>query len=268
MPITAYGPTAGALDASAPHWIRVRAFDSFEPGRAILTQIYKGPYSELSAAVAYLRSVSYESSASPTIRPQASPDSSVATITFEQFISTGWLPKAHEVRPPSWEIHPVRQEAPLRKVFMTPTADHGFGADPLLIMEIDTAIAGGGSVVGLPALEDDYQTLRLQGVDSFAFTSYNLRACSFFDYEWNRPDLSAEYALANNAMSWADCNAPAYLTEPKINAPGETGSGLALSWLYLGPQPQFNGRHAVVCREWLGALSWSQRLYGGGTGTP
>ena len=272
--------TSGTITGTA--WKRVRTWTTWASAEQIITDVYKGPYSQLSTAYAWL----FSNVLARSITPNVSDGSAVASINVVKAPTTwswgaaGEQPIPGEVREPMYEVYPVTQSLDIRTMFLIS------GVSPKEIETIDKAIRDGTcadlDVTGYLSATQQYRIWRMHGVEQFERTSYNLRIQRFFGNVTKLPiALTTDYGNTQNVFAWASIltlgNAvPSFVKEPKTtgrwSGAQETYTAIfssqAQSYKLNSVGVQYQGKWISVVWDFQGAHAWGSDFYSGGTWTP
>lgn len=269
--------TSGTIPGTA--WRKVRSWTTWASSEQSYTDLYKGPYSQLSTAYTYL----FNNVFARSITPSVGDGSAVASVTVVRApTSWAWGESAidGEVREPIFEVYPVTQSLDIRTLFLVS------GASPEEIEKIDKAIRDGTcadlDVSGFFTATQQYRLWRMHGVEQFERTSYNVRVQRFFANISRMPvALTTDYANCQKVFSWANirtCGAalPAYLKEPKTtgrwSGAQETYtsnfSSVAQEYKLNSIGVQYQGKWISVVWEFQGAHAWGADFYSGGSWVP
>jgi hypothetical protein len=269
--------TCGTITGTA--WRKVRTYTTWASSEQTITDIYKGPYSQLSTAYSYL----FGTVKARSITPSVSDGSAVATITVVRgpaIWTYGAVPRDGEVREPTYEVYPVTQTLDIRTMFLVS------GASPEEIQKIDNAIRDGTiadlDVSGFFDASQKYRIWRMHGVDQFERTSFNLRVQRHFaNITYVPTSLSADYANVQTVFTWTEIRTlgdmlPSYVIEPKStgrwNGHQETYtsafSSASLSWKLVNLGVQHQGQWTSIVWDFQGAHAWGADFYAAGTWVP
>lgn len=251
----------------ATGWILSRQHTAYNAGAETTTKTFRGPYSTLATAYAGCKALT---PAPLTITPSTAEGSAIASLTCT-FVSTtqSWQGGIeHEVRPPVYEIIPVRLD--IRLGAFPGWADQ-YSQKEMVDQAIQKGTAADLDAGDVGANANAYRLLRLEGVEAFERTIFSLRVTRFFDDQAHYPSLAADYAGINKVFSWASIKTlgtlviPSAITEPKWRhtaaADGTAWATSALVWRLAEVGPQYQGKYAVVVWVWDGAQEWESLLY-------
>jgi hypothetical protein len=269
--------TCGEISGTA--WKKVRSYTTWASSEQTITDVYKGPYSQLSTAYTYL----YTNVRARSITPSVSDGSAVASITVIRGPTTwtfGTSPLDGEVKEPTFEVYPVTQTLDIRTMFLVS------GASPNEIQKVDNAIRD-GTIADLDVSDffeatQKYRIWRMHGVEQFERTSFNLRVQRYFSNITRMPAAFAtDYDNVQKVFTWSDIKTlgealPAYVKEPKStgrwNGDQEIYtsdfSSASLSWKLSNLGVQYQGSLISLVWDFQGAHSWGSDFYSGGTWVP
>lgn len=272
--------TSGTIAGTA--WKRVRTWTEWASSEQIVTDLYKGPYSQLSTAYGWI----YNNVLARSIRPSVGDGSAVASITVVLAPTTwswgaaGEQPIPGEVREPMYEVYPVTQSLDIRTMFLVS------GVSPKEIETIDKAIRDGTcadlDVSGYLTATQQYRLWRMHGVEQFERTSYNLRIQRFFGNVTRLPiALTTDYANTQAVFTWANIRTlgnavPSFVKEPKTtgrwngNQETYTSNFSSQSQVYKlnSVGVQYQGKWISVVWDFQGAHGWGADFYQFGNWTP
>jgi hypothetical protein len=257
-----------------------RQSTSWQNGEEMITKVYRGPYSQLTTAYEALLNTS---AGAKSIVPSVSDGSAIATITVQVPVTFAqWVPLPHEIKPPVYDVIPVNVTLDIRSFFRQSAGVSGVELD-----SIDKAIrdgtAGSMDVTGYTDGSKKYRLWKLEGINTFDRTTFNLRVQFFFDNIKNIPQFTADYGGVNCVYNWLNIRPlnrqiPTYITEPKASCRWDGAKGKeffeaawsthALLWRLVSVGPQYQGKAASICWEFHGAILWGADFYNGGQWVP
>jgi hypothetical protein len=269
--------TCGTITGTA--WRKVRTYTTWASSEQTVTDIYKGPYSQLSTAYSYL----FNTVQARSITPSVSDGSAVASITLIRGPSTwtyGSSPLDGEVKEPTFEVYPVTQTLDIRTMFLVS------GASAEEIQKIDNAIRDGTiadlDVSGFFTATQKYRIWRMHGVEQFERTSFNLRVQRYFANITRTPlAFATDYDNVQKVFTWSAIRTlgqglPSFVKEPKTtgrwNGDQELHtsnfSSASLSWKLSNLGVQYQGKWISLVWDFQGAHAWGADFYDGGTWVP